>query len=55
MKTLTVGQHFFEKLTQFTMFNKVHSCFSYKSCSASPFHLSEVIQHNGDIAHPGKH
>jgi hypothetical protein len=28
---------------------------SHKSCSASEIHLNRVIEHKGDVAHPGKH
>jgi hypothetical protein len=59
MKRLKVRLRSFQKLTQFTMLNKVQDPLAF-SINASliraavfPFHLNVEIQQEGDVAAPG--
>ena len=60
MKTLTVRQSSFQKLTKFTMLNKVqgpHACntiVSLTELQCFSLSLEWVDSGQGDVAHPGK-
>jgi hypothetical protein len=59
MKRLKVRQHSFQKLTQFTMLNKVQDPLAFIinasliRAAVFPFHLNGEIQQEGDVADPG--
>jgi hypothetical protein len=59
MKRLKVRQRSFQKLTQFTMLNKVQDPLAFTinasllRAAVFLFHLNGEIQHKGDVADPG--